>query len=100
MGKPQLESKAIVKGTKSSLQVACEDLQAKADVILDNLTRFAAIDRRELTDELRDTYIRTICGHKPELSLRQVEKGLATYLETGDRWPWPGTLIEMMEEEV
>jgi len=70
------------------------------NVILDYLTRFAAIDRRELTDELRDTYLKAICGHKPELSLRQVEKGLAAYLDGGDRWPWPSSLIEMMEAEV
>jgi hypothetical protein len=75
-------------------------LEPKVAVILDHLTRFAAIDRREMTDELRDTYIKAICGHKPELSLRQVEKGLAAYMETGDRWPWPAALIEIMEDEV
>ena len=100
MAKQQAESKAIVKATPSSLQVVCEDLQPKADAILEYLTQFAAIDRRELTDELRSTYIKAICGHKPELSLRQVEKGLAAYMESGDRWPWPSSLIEMMEDEV
>lgn len=99
MGKPLLESKAIVRATKST-SLVCENYQAKADVILAHLRSFAAIDRREVTDELRDSYIKAICGHKPELSLRQVEKGLAAYLDSGDRWPWPGTLIEMMEEEV
>ena len=68
--------------------------------VLDYLGKFAAIDRRELTDELRTTYIKAICGHKPEFSLRQVEKGLAAYLESGDRWPWPSMLIDAMEEEV
>ena len=94
------ESKAIVKVTRNTLQVVCEDRDAKVELILDSLTQFAAIDRRELTNELRDTYVNTICGHKPELSLRQVEKGLASYMETGDRWPWPSSLIEAMEEEV
>ena len=100
MGKPQLESRAIVKATKNTLQIACEDYQAKVVTIIDHLTQFAAIDRRELTDELRDIYVKTICGRKPELSLRQVEKGLTAYLETGDRFPWPSVLIEMMDEEV
>ena len=100
MGKPQLESKAIVKATLSTSLVVCEDFQPKVNVILDYLTQFAAIDRRELTDELRDTYVKAICGHKPELSLRQVEKGLAAYLESGDRWPWPATLLEAMEDQV
>jgi hypothetical protein len=100
MEKLQLGSKAIVKATKSISLAVCEDYDPKVRTILENLTRFAAIDRRELTDELRDTYVRVICGHKPELSLRQVEKGLTAYLETGDRWPWPGKLIEMMEEEI
>ena len=100
MGKPQLESKAIVKATKSSPLAICEDYEPKVRIVLDYLTQFAAIDRRELTDELRTTYIKAICGRKPELSLRQVEKGLASYMESGDRWPWPSTLIEMMEEEV
>jgi hypothetical protein len=68
--------------------------------IIDHLTQFAAIDRRELTDELRDTYVKTICGHRPEFSLRQVEKGLAAYLENGDRWPWPSNLIDAIEEEI
>ena len=99
MGKPQSGNKAIVKATPNTL-VACEDFQPKVNVILEYLTRFAAIDRRELTDELRDTYIKAICGRKPELSLRQVEKGLAAYLESGDRWPWPATLLEIMEAEV
>ena len=100
MAKPQSESRAIVKATKNTSLVLCEDYEAKVLTIIEHLTKFAAIDRRELTDELRDTYVKTICGRKPELSLRQVEKGLAAYLESGDRWPWPGTLIEMMEEEV
>ncbi len=86
--------------TKPTLLVICEDYEAKGVAILGYLRQFAAIDRREVTDELRDSYIKAICGRKPELSLRQVEKGLAAYLESGDRWPWPGTLIEMMEEEV
>lgn len=100
MAKPQSGSNSIVKATQSTSLVACEDYQAKLLTIVDYLTKFAAIDRRELTDELRDTYVKAICGRKPELSLRQVEKGLSAYLESGDRWPWPGTLIEMMEEEV
>jgi hypothetical protein len=82
------------------LRVACEDFDPKRQAILDHLAQFAAIDRRELTDELRDTYVKAICGHKPELSLRQVEKGLAAYMETGDRWPWPSSLIQAMEDEV
>jgi hypothetical protein len=100
MGKPQLESRSIVKGTKSGPLVVCDDYQAKSLAIIDHLTQFAAIDRRELTNELRDIYVKAICGHRPELSLRQVEKGLAAYLETGDKWPWPAVLIEAMEEEV
>jgi hypothetical protein len=32
--------------------------------------------------------------------LRKIEKGLKTYLEEGDRWPWPGTLAQVIEEEV
>lgn len=100
MAKPQLESKAIVKATRSTSLAVCEDYEPKVRTIIDHLTQFAAIDRRELTDELRDAYVMAICRHMPELSLRQVEKGLAAYLETGDRWPWPGTLIEMMEDEV
>ena len=100
MAKPQSESKAIVKATKPTSLVVCENLQPKVDAILDHLRQFAAIDRRELTDEIRDTYIKTICGYRPELSLRQVEKGLKAYLEKGNRWPWPSELIEMMEEEV
>ena len=99
MARPQLESKAIEKVTQGT-SLVCEDFQAKTDVLLDYLARFAAIDKRELTDELRDTYVKAICGRKPELSLRQVEKGLAAYLESGERFPWPGTLIEMMEEEI
>jgi hypothetical protein len=70
------------------------------NVVLEYLTKFAAIDRRELTEEIRSVYVTTICGHKPELSLRQVENGLQTYLETGNKWPWPSELIEVMEEEV
>ena len=96
-----IESNAIVKVAKSTSLAVCEDYEPKVVVIIDYLTQFAAIDgRRELTDELRDIYVKTICGYKPEFSLRQVEKGLASYLESGDRWPWPKNLIEMMEEEV
>lgn len=95
-----IESSAIVKATKSTLQVACNDYEPKVVAIIDYLTQFAAIDRRELTDELRDTYVKVICGHRPEFSLRQVEKGLAAYLETGDRFPWPSALVELMEEEI
>ena len=91
----------IVLATKSTLPVVCEDCEAKVAAILDHLTQFAAIDgRRELTDELRDTYIKVICGHRPEFSLRQVEKGLAAYLETGDRFPWPSALVELIEDEI
>jgi hypothetical protein len=86
--------------TKPTSLVACKDYEPKVIAILNYLRQFAAIDRREITDETRDVYVRAICGRKPELSLRQVEKGLATYLETGDRWPWPATLIEMMEDEI
>lgn len=82
------------------MQVVCEDYEPKVRTIIEHLTQFAAIDRREITDELRDTYVKVICGHRPEFSLRQIEKGLESYLETGDRWPWPGTLLEIMEEEV
>ena len=95
-----IESKAIVQATKNTSLVACEDYDKKLVAIIGYLTQFAAIDRRELTDELRDTYVKVICGHRPEFSLRQVEKGLAAYLETGDRFPWPSALVELMEEEI
>jgi hypothetical protein len=100
MAKPQSGSKAIVRATKNTSLVLCEDYEAKVLTIIEYLTKFAVIDRRELTDELRDIYVKTICGRRPELSLRQVEKGLASYLESGDRWPWPSALVEMMEDEV
>lgn len=94
------ESSAIVQATKNTSLVVCDDYEPKVVAIIGYLTQFAAIDRRELTDELRDTYVKVICGHKPEFSLRQVEKGLAAYLETGDRFPWPSALVELMEEEI
>ena len=89
-----------MQATKNTSLVACDDYEPKVVAIIDYLTQFAAIDRRELTDELRDTYVKVICGHRPEFSLRQVEKGLAAYLETGDRFPWPSALVELMEEEI
>ena len=101
MVKHLIGSSAIVKAVKSTSLAVCEDYEAKVVVIIDYLTKFAAIDgRRELTDELRDIYVKTICGYRPEFSLRQVEKGLAAYLESGDRWPWPKNLIEIMDDEV
>jgi len=93
-------SSAIVRATKSTSLAVCEDYEPKVVAIINYLTQFAAIDRRELTDELRDTYVKVICGHKPEFSLRQVEKGLASYLEIGDRWPWPSALVEHMEDQI
>ena len=100
MVKRLIESSAIVKVTQNSSLVVCDDYEAKAATILEHLRKFAAIDRREVTDELRETYVKVICGHRPEFSLRQVEKGLAAYLETGDRFPWPSALVERMEDEI
>ena len=91
---------AIVQATKNTSLASCKDYEPKVVAIISYLTQFAAIDRRELTDEIRDTYVRVICGHKPEFSLRQVEKGLADYLESGERWPWPSALVDRMEEEI
>jgi hypothetical protein len=76
------------------------NLDEKAAAIVEYLNQFAAIDRREITDELVDTYIKAICGRKPELTLTQVRKGLVSYMEEGGRWPWPSELIEMMDDEV
>lgn len=99
MGSRDKSSSAIAKRQQPTLTVP-EEHREKAEVIIAHLLGFAAIDKRELTTELMDLYVKTICNHKPEFSLRQIEKGMQTYLETGSKWPWPSDLIEMIEDEI
>lgn len=74
--------------------------EAEAEIIVGYLQGFAAIDKRELTPELIDLYVKTLCNRKPEFSLRQIEKGLQEYMENGRKWPWPADLIECIEDEI
>jgi hypothetical protein len=88
-----------VQGNSTSL--ALSDRQQKAAVITGYMERFAAIDgRKELSPEIYDLYVETICGYRPPFSLRQIEKGLKDYLETGKKFPWPADLLDCMEEEI
>ena len=100
MAKPHRLQTAIVKQEKSTSLVS-EETKRKAAVITGYIEKFALIDgRRDVDGGLYNLYVDAICGYRPELSERQIEKGLRKYLESGERFPWPGTLIEMMEEEV
>ena len=76
-------------------------MKRKAGIITRYLENFALIDGRKDVDiALYNLYVDVITGYRPQLSERQIEKGLRRYMESGERWPWPGVLIELMEEEV
>jgi hypothetical protein len=65
-------------------------------VITAYLEKFAVIENRTLTEQLYAVYIEALS----RFELRRIEKGLKTYLETGSRWPWPGALAEIIEDEI
>ena len=67
-------------------------------MVVEALDRYALIDRREVTDAMRDLYCEEISRKK--FTRRQVEKGLKKYLQQGKKWPWPADLIELMEDAI
>ena len=94
MGKLSKQSSAIVK-QDSRLSLPTER-QSKADLISAYLEKYACIEGRTLTPQQYAVYIEAL----EDLDLRRLEKGLKAYLQEGQRWPWPGTLREFVEEEV
>ena len=72
------------------------EAQNKADVITAYLEKFGAIENRVITSQTYAVYIEALS----RFELRKIEKGLKTYLEQGERWPWPGTLAEFIEDEI
>ena len=79
----------------SSLAVQTE-ANKKAEVITAYIEKFAALDGRPVTPQLYAIYIEALSGFE----MRRLKKGLQRYLEEGTRWPWPGHLSEMIEDEI
>lgn len=87
--KPPQNSLAVTESKKAEI------------VVVEYLQRFANIEGRNRELELLyPVYTEIILNHKPPFSLRQIEKGLRTALETQKVWPWPADLIEYIEEEI
>lgn len=68
----------------------------RRQVIEDYVEKFSLIAGRALTPAVYDIYVEALDG----IELRRLKKGLKQYLKKGTRWPWPGDLLELIEEEV
>jgi len=69
----------------------------KAEIITDYVRAFATIDGRAVTPELYTIYIKALS----HFETRKLEKGLRRALESEvERWPWPATLAEIIDDEV
>ena len=91
------------KQSQSNNKIALREQQSslvkvdpKAELITAYIEKFAIIAQRPVTPALYAIYIESLS----DLELRKVEKGLKRYLQEGDRFPWPGTLREYIEDEV
>lgn len=71
----------------------------KAELISGYMEQYAAIAGKVLTPQLYGLYISVIAA-QPNFDLARIEKGLKSYLETGNRFPWPSELIEAIEAEI
>ena len=99
MAKQSASKREIVQqGNPSSLQsvVFKTEDELKAETLERYMRMYAVIDNRVITTELLTAYFEAL----KRFPLRKIEKGLKTYLEEGERWPWPGTLAEIIEDEV
>lgn len=85
----------MLQGKPQSLAPRTE-YDRKVDTITCYLEKFAVLDGRVLTPQLYALYIEAL----EDLELRKIEQGLAEYLRSGTRFPWPGALREYIEEEV
>ena len=83
-------------GNGLSELVQQSEVNQKTILITGYVEKFATIAGRGITPALYQIYVEALSN----IEQRKLEKGLRRYLETGDRWPWPGTLAEYCEDEV
>ena len=88
----QSNNKIALREQQSSLV----KVDSKADIITAYVEKFAIIAQRPVTSALYAIYIEAL----GDLELRKIEKGLKRYLREGDRFPFPGTLREYIEDEI
>lgn len=90
-----MSNKIVLQGKPQSLAPRTEH-DDKVEAITSYLEKFACIDNRVMTQQLYSIYIEAL----EDLELRRIRQGLEEYLRTGNRWPWPGDLRAVIEDEV
>ena len=93
MGKSLPPGSAIVR--RSSEQSLTPKKQRTA-LIGEYLYKFGAISGKVVDEELIAIYVEAL----EDVDERKLRKGLAAYLRSGVKWPWPGDIAEQCEEEV
>jgi hypothetical protein len=86
------QSNSITRQQQQPISLVTEDLQRK-QLISDYLKKYAVVANRNTTPTLFKVYEEAL----RDIPISRLRAALVEWLETGDRFPWPGDLRQASE---